>query len=94
MDLHFFTQYTRSWSKRAALYVIVDINFTRNNPERLFYSIGVEAIMVTEGVLVLMSPQFYFIFIVMIPICGTFAVFVHTVCCYPGYLKSRRFTPP
>ena len=67
---------------RAALYVIIDINFTRNNPYRLFYSIGVKAIMLTEFVLLMLS-MFYAsdVFSLL-----NLVIFIHTAFIYPAFL--------
>ena len=75
---------------RAAVYVIVDINFTRNNPYRLFYSIGVEAIMLTEFVLLMLwllhtGDGFSFPFF-LLTVFGTFVIVVHSALIYPAFL--------
>ena len=79
---------------RAALYVFVDVNFTRNKPYRLFYVIGVQAIMFIESVYVIIlallindeHDNVYLDNLLVLPFCGTFAILVHTVCCYRVFL--------
>ena len=72
---------------RAALYVIVDVDFTRNNPYRLFYSIGAEAIMLIEFVLVMLSLLYADgVFSFVITLLGTFVILVHTAFIYPAFL--------